>query len=66
MQNIPMDLLRTFVKAIESGSLTRAGGLVGRSQSAVSLQIRRLEDLVGVPPDEVAFLIAYIGNDMIP
>lgn len=48
MQNIPMDLLRTFVKAIESGSLTRAGGLVGRSQSAVSLQIRRLEDLVGV------------------
>ena len=47
MQNIPTDLLRTFVKAIESGSLTRAGGLVGRTQSAVSLQIRRLEDIVG-------------------
>lgn len=48
MQNIPMDLMRTFMKAIESGSLTRAGGLVGRSQSAVSLQIRRLEEIVGV------------------
>lgn len=47
MQNIPMDLLRTFVKAIESGSLTRAAGLVGRTQSAVSLQIRRLEEIVG-------------------
>ena len=47
MRNIPMDLLRTFVKAIESGSLTRAASLVGRTQSAVSLQIRRLEEIVG-------------------
>lgn len=47
MQNIPMDLLRTFVKTIESGSLTRTAGLIGRTQSAVSLQIRRLEDIVG-------------------
>lgn len=45
MQNVPTDLLRTFVKAIDSGSFTRAGELVGRTPSAVSLQIRRLEDL---------------------
>ena len=46
MQNIPTELLRTFVKAIDSGSFTRAGALVGRSQSAVSLQVRRLEEIV--------------------
>ncbi|WP_037281466.1 LysR substrate-binding domain-containing protein [Rubellimicrobium mesophilum] len=46
MQNIPTELLRTFVKAIDSGSFTRAAELVGRSQSAVSLQIRRLEEVV--------------------
>ncbi|WP_448956196.1 LysR substrate-binding domain-containing protein [Labrys neptuniae] len=46
MQNIPTELLRTFLKAIDSGSFTRAGSLVGRSQSAVSLQIRRLEEVV--------------------
>ncbi|WP_199258594.1 LysR substrate-binding domain-containing protein [Paracoccus binzhouensis] len=49
MKNIPMELLRTFVKAIESGSFTRAGELVSRTPSAVSLQIKRLEELVNVP-----------------
>lgn len=48
MQNIPMDLLRTFVKAIDTGSFTRAAEIVGRTQSAVSLQIRRLEESVDV------------------
>lgn len=46
MQNIPMDLLRTFVKAIDSGSFTRAAEMVGRTPSAVSLQIKRLEETV--------------------
>jgi DNA-binding transcriptional LysR family regulator len=46
MSNIPTDLLRTFVKAIDTGSFTRAGEIVGRTQSAVSLQIRRLENLL--------------------
>lgn len=45
MQNVPTDLLRTFVKAIDSGSFTRAAELVGRTPSAVSLQIRRLEEI---------------------
>lgn len=48
MQNIPMELLRTFVKAIEVGSFTRAAEAVGRTQSAVSVQIRRLEELTNV------------------
>lgn len=46
MQNIPIELLRTFVKVVETGSFTRAGAMVGRSQSAVSLQVRRLESFL--------------------
>lgn len=45
MQNIPTDLLRTLIKAIDSGSFTRAGELVGRTPSAISLQIKRLEEI---------------------
>lgn len=47
MVNIPTELLRTFVKAIDLGSFTRAGDAVGRTQSAVSLQVRRLEEMLG-------------------
>lgn len=47
MQNIPTDLMRSFVKAIDGGSFTRAAEMVGRTQSAVSLQIKRLEEMVG-------------------
>ena len=46
MTNIPTELLRTFVKAVDTGSFTRAGEVVGRSQSAISLQIRRLEEML--------------------
>ena len=42
-----LDWLETFVAIAETGSLTRAGERVARSQSAVSLQLRRLEDVVG-------------------
>lgn len=45
--NLPMDLLRSFVTVIEVESYTRAAHLLGRTQPAISLQIRRLEELVG-------------------
>lgn len=44
--NLPTDLLRTFVTVAERGSITEAGDLVGRSQPAISLQIKRLEELL--------------------
>ena len=45
--NLDLDLVRTFLVVCEQRSFTRAGGRLGRSQSAVSLQIRRLEDQLG-------------------
>lgn len=43
------DLLRSFVLIAEGGSFTRAAHAVGRTQSAVSMQIRRLEETLGQP-----------------
>jgi DNA-binding transcriptional LysR family regulator len=45
-QNLPTDMLRTFVAVAELKSFTRAGEVMGRTQSAVSLQIRRLEEIL--------------------
>jgi len=42
-----MDLLRAFVSVVQLNSFTKAGELLGRSQPAVSLQIQRLEELLG-------------------
>lgn len=41
------DLLRSFVAIAEAGSLTRAGERIGRTQSALSVQLRQLETAVG-------------------
>lgn len=46
---IDPDLLRAFVLIAEGGSFTRAADRVGRTQSAVSMQIRRLEETLGQP-----------------
>lgn len=49
MQNIPTELLRAFIAVIDLKGFTRAGVHLGRSQPAISLQIKRLQDLVGAP-----------------
>ena len=41
------DLLRTFLAFVDGGSLARAASIVGRSPSAVTAQMQRLEDAVG-------------------
>lgn len=46
MKNIPTDLLRTFVTIKDLGGFTSAGELLGRSQPAISLQIKKLESLL--------------------
>jgi len=41
------DLLRAFILIAEERSFTRAGQLIGRTQSAVSMQVQRLESVLG-------------------
>jgi DNA-binding transcriptional LysR family regulator len=41
------DLLRAFVLVAERRSFTEAADMVGRTQSAVSMQIKRLEEVLG-------------------
>jgi DNA-binding transcriptional LysR family regulator len=43
------DLLRAFVLIAEGHSFTQAATLVGRTQSAVSMQVKRLEETLGQP-----------------
>lgn len=42
-----IEWLETFLTIVETGSLTKTGERIGRTQSAVSLQLRRLEEAVG-------------------
>lgn len=44
---LDLELLRTFVAAADTGSLTNAGHRIGRSQSTISSQISKLEGLTG-------------------
>ena len=47
--NLHIDFLRTFIAVTDTKGFTTAGRQVNRSQSAVSMQIKRLEDEVGKP-----------------
>jgi len=47
MQNLELDLLRSFAAVADTGSFTAAAELVARTQSAVSMQIKRLEETLG-------------------
>jgi len=49
MRNIPTDLLRAFLAVIDLKGFTRAGERLGRAQPTISLQIKRLQELVGAP-----------------
>src|SRR5262245_27155673 len=44
---LDLDLLRTFVFITETGSLSKAAACVHRTQSAVSMRVHRLEELIG-------------------
>ena len=47
MPNPDPDLLRTFLAIVETGSFSAAAMRVGRTPSAVSMQVKRLEDTIG-------------------
>lgn len=47
LQNLDLDLVRTFAAIVQSGSFTRAAEAMRRQQSTISLQVKRLEDQIG-------------------
>ncbi|WP_159589812.1 LysR substrate-binding domain-containing protein [Chelativorans xinjiangense] len=46
---LDLDQLNTFISIADTGSFTRAAEEVHRTQSAVSMQMRRLEERIGKP-----------------
>ncbi|MCB4771403.1 LysR family transcriptional regulator [Ancylobacter sp. Lp-2] len=46
---LDIDQLRTFIAIAETGSFTKASEVVHKTQSAVSMQMKRLEERVGKP-----------------
>jgi DNA-binding transcriptional LysR family regulator len=49
LPDLDLDLLRGFVAVAERGGFTAAGVALGLTQSAISLKVKRLEDLLGKP-----------------
>jgi DNA-binding transcriptional LysR family regulator len=47
--NLDVDLLKTFLAIADTGSFTRAADEVNKTQSAVSMQMKRLEELLERP-----------------
>lgn len=47
MADLDIELLRTFVALAETESFTQAGDLLGATQSAVSVRLKKLEDRLG-------------------
>jgi DNA-binding transcriptional LysR family regulator len=48
MRNLDVTTLRSFVAVAESGGVTRAAGFLHLTQSAVSMQLKRLEEVLGL------------------
>lgn len=48
MRNLDITTLRSFVAVAEAGGVTRAAGYLHLTQSAVSMQLKRLEELLGL------------------
>ncbi len=49
MRGIPIDILRAFVAVVQARGFTRAAEELGRTQPTISLQVKRLEELVEAP-----------------
>ncbi len=48
MRNLDVSVLRSFVTVADTGGVTRAAGFLNLTQSAVSMQIKRLEETMGL------------------
>ncbi|PIE12293.1 MAG: LysR family transcriptional regulator [Rhodobacterales bacterium] len=48
MRNLDLTTLRSFVAVADHGGVTRAAAMLNLTQSAVSMQLKRLEELLGL------------------
>ena len=48
-RNLDLTALRAFAMTADMGGVTRAAGFLNLTQSAVSMQIKRLEESLGRP-----------------
>ncbi len=48
MRNLDLGVLRSFMTVADAGGVTRAAGILNLTQSAVSMQLKRLEETLGV------------------
>ena len=48
MRNLDMTSLRSFVAVADHGGVTKAAGILNFTQSAVSMQLKRLEEMLGI------------------
>ena len=48
MRNLDMTALRSFVAVADTGGVTKAAGFLNLTQSAVSMQLKRLEESLNV------------------
>lgn len=68
MERFDPDLLHTFLVFADCGSLARAADIVGRTPSAVTAQMQRLQDIVGEPLIEKAGrgrVLTRAGEDLV-
>jgi DNA-binding transcriptional LysR family regulator len=68
MRLLDPDLLRTFLAFVDGGSLARAAAIVGRSPSAITAQMQRLEDAVGealLAPAGRGRVLTPAGDDLV-
>jgi len=49
IRNLDLTALRSFVTVAETGGITRAAQQLNLTQSAVSMQLKRLEEMLGLP-----------------
>ena len=69
MESLDSDLLRTFVAVAEAGSITDGAARIHRSQSATSLQVKRLEAILGQPVFERhgrGVVLSDTGRQLLP
>jgi len=62
-RNLDLTALRSFVAVADAGGVTRASGFLNLTQSAVSMQIKRLEESLGITLlDRSARAVALTGE----